>query len=107
MALPVTRRPQNSVEDKHKPNQREDHGDNGGGVRLRINRIQAIARMDRIRTLLGNSLTARTDGRHIVRRIDRCDRRMTLPISDRPPETPGSEEFSACRLVFRSKAWYW
>ena len=35
MARPMTRLPQNSVDDKHKPNQREDHGDNGGGVGLR------------------------------------------------------------------------
>jgi hypothetical protein len=31
-----TRPPQNSVDDKHKPNQCEDHGYNGRGVRLRL-----------------------------------------------------------------------
>jgi tetratricopeptide (TPR) repeat protein len=35
----MTRPPQNSVEDKQKPNQCEDHGYNGCGVRLRSNRI--------------------------------------------------------------------
>jgi hypothetical protein len=35
MARPMTRLPQNSVDDKHKPNQREELGYNGCGVRLR------------------------------------------------------------------------
>ncbi len=30
----MTRPPQNSIENKHEPNQCEDHGDNGCGVRL-------------------------------------------------------------------------
>jgi|GEM_PF-5307531 len=35
MALTMAHPPQNRVEDKHKPNQCEDHGYNGCGVRLR------------------------------------------------------------------------
>jgi hypothetical protein len=65
MARPMTRPPQNSVEDKHKPNQCEDHGYNGCGVRLqswyawairsRLDPVRKVARM--LKTRLDSILT--------------------------------------------------
>ncbi len=49
MALPMTRPPQNSVDDKHKPNQWEDHRYNGCVARIRQVNMRGVCNMYRLR----------------------------------------------------------